>query len=476
MSDFEQRVSRALADGAEDAPGAGCLAAAARRRQARRVRRRAVVGAVVAVVALGVGGVVTAAVVGDGPDGSADVAQSVDDPGWRTVEVELEPTGVLDEPVTIVLDVPSGWHELPEGDDCQLTAAAYGLGDEPCSQSEAVNLVPDTGAIDFAFGPGLRSADDSDGEIASRWTGYVSVGDVYVTVGADDEQTALRVLGSARFAGQAVPDLSGDWTRASADGVAYTVPAALAAGVEVVPHQGDTEYGYGQWDDGRWRAVLTVGDRDVVALMPTRALAEVMAGSARPAPDDAAGAWTTVRFEGLALDLPPGWTEYVDGDCGYSSTSRVPTRSFSAEPCSAGSGSVSVFGKQGTRPAEPLGSYGNRGGIVWSGDGEVIVSDVAPDVARRIMASVRPAGDAAPDVVTWTTTDLGDGVTAEVPADDRVSVTLSDGVPECTTPGIGPAEGEDGAWRVGLCRNRIVTVRAPTEALALVVAARVRGW
>lgn len=67
MSDFDERLSRALADGAEDAPVAHALADRARTRLGSRRRRSAVAGSMAAVVAI----VVSAAVLtGNGGDRS----------------------------------------------------------------------------------------------------------------------------------------------------------------------------------------------------------------------------------------------------------------------------------------------------------------------------------------------------------------------------------------------------------------------
>jgi len=127
-----------------------------------------------------------------------------------------------------------------------------------------------------------------------------------------------------------------------------------------------------------------------------------------------------------------------------------------------------------------------RGGID-SVFGEVLLGDTVVTVdlpkervtVRRVLASVRPAGSPGVEVTGWETETVSDEygeVTVRVPEDPRVVVSLERGFPDCD-PGRTPAEPDgDGGWTASLCRDRIVTVSAPTQALADVVAATVKGY
>ena len=126
-------------------------------------------------------------------------------------------------------------------------------------------------------------------------------------------------------------------------------------------------------------------------------------------------------------------------------------------------------------PDDLPGLTGSSGSLTV-GDRLVGVEGVSPEVARRILGSARPVGVPAPGVATWRTVDVGAGVTAVVPEDHRVHVMLRNGVPKCASERSPAQPTDDGRWVTGLCRNRIVTVTAPTQALADLVASQVEGY
>lgn len=184
--------------------------------------------------------------------------------------------------------------------------------------------------------------------------------------------------------------------------------------------------------------------------------------------------WQSVSELGVTLDLPPGWVSLDASEC--------PAR-----------GPGPLHGPMGTDPcADPdtvpaaqvfdypvdfdsLPGLGPDGGHVSAGDAGVVVFGVERDVARRILASARPTGEPAPAVESWTTLALEAGITSQVPEGSDVEVQVS-GIPRCMVR-RSPAEPLPGdRWRARLCRERIVDVNAPTQALADVVASTVRGY
>ncbi|MDO9454750.1 hypothetical protein [Nocardioides sp.] len=473
MGDFEDRLRSALVAGSEDVVGAVGLADGARRRTRSRRRRRLSVGAALAVVAvvvpLGIVGVVA------GRDDATDRSVvGVTDDGWQTVSFDYEPFRNDLEPGTLLVDVPPDWVAYPENAECPgfFEWGAPGR-DDPCDESETVGFAVDSGNLDYVFGPGLHPASDYRGGAgSSAWLGHVELAAADVSVSTDDRQLALRILGSAREEGDEVSDLAAPWTDVVAEGgLTYPLPDLPTGAVEVDVRDdvtGDARYADGrEVADGRWLYATTPEDGPTVRVTaPTLALAQVVAGSARP------DTWQRVALlDGLAVDVPVGWGPVPAASCEREGVTLAPA----GTGCDDGGPQVHAVTDVDIDIATKLGEIGADGGYVSIGAAYVFVSGTDPDTARRILASAGPAGEEPPDVASWRTLDLDAGVTAEVPADPRVSVSVANGVPRCAALRR-PARREGASWVASLCRNRIVTVNAPTQALAQVVAGQVRGW
>ncbi|CAN5699480.1 hypothetical protein BH11ACT8_BH11ACT8_21720 [soil metagenome] len=485
MSDFEDRLGRALSEGAEEAPGAGGLADGARARARTRRTRRVSAFAVAAVLVL----VVPLAVVAqrdDDGNGGVDGAATSAGAGWKTVSFERE-TYVRDQgDVTVLVDVPESWTEIPDSDDA-CGFYDYGAPADSCTEVELMSVISDAGNLDYYFGAGLRPASDFDFHVDAAWTGHVDLGGVDVGVASNDEQTALRVLGSARLVGQEIPDLAGDWPVIVDDGVAYQAPPldeAAGFGVQVGPRTKRDEYAEGaEVTAGHWQASATVGDHRIQVLAPTQALAELVAGSARVAED---GEWQTVRYDGsptnesgdasVLVDLPGDWGLLDTSGCSFTQVRYGPDGD---DPCDsslrAGIESNALYDTIAPPGLGPDATSGDA----FAGGTVVFVDAADHETARRILASVRLVGADAPSP-TWRTDEVGQGTLVDVPGDDSVDVTFalvsrvdeSDPANDRTPAAPGPG----GRW-VALARptpGTLVTVSAPTQALADVVASSVR--
>jgi hypothetical protein len=231
----------------------------------------------------------------------------------------------------------------------------------------------------------------------------------------------------------------------------------------------------GRAEDGTVRCTVqdacvfkVVSDEVVFVSGLPRGSSDRVYDSIRPAAGVSSGAWQGASVLGLSLDVPAGWAAAPER-CTPVGGAQIglDQRAFSGiDVCEQERVSVSRGGE-------------TAGGRVYEGLGYVVVDGVtvrvdAPhDVVRRVLASVRPAGSPGVDLDTWETRELVQGVTVEVPVDADVSVVVSAGTPRCSgAPPVAERVGD--AWRAVHCLNRIVTVTAPTEALAMVVAATVR--
>jgi len=470
--DLEDRVGAALAHGARRAPDVGGLTDRARARSSRRRRTRArvLVGASALAVILAA---VPLALLGDGA--SAPVGGEAAGGGWRTVEVELElPSG---PPRTLLVDVPAAW--APTSSDCHVDVALAGR----CDDEEGLSLVVDTGSQDFASGPGLRPAADHGHPDEAGWSGYVTVGpddgilEGYAVVASGERQTALRVLGSVRAPGEDLPGLEGAWPVTVEKGVAWSAPAGVSTAVGVEPSWNGPRGGYGfrgfagSSRAAPWAAVKEVGDQVLRVVAPTRALAEVVAGSAGP--DDGVvpvDAWTTRTVDGVTLDVPPRWVRLDTGACRFGQTRFGPV---GTEPC-ATPAPLAVFGS---------GSYDNVAppgldpGYVLTGD-QVVTAEGDPDVVRRVLASAHLEGEDPGDVGGPWEQRSQDGVTWEQPEGPDVRVEASTGsTVSCATggPQYAAAPVVGGQWQAAYCGDGQATVVASTQALADVVASTVEG-
>lgn len=461
MSDLEERVSAALADGAEAAPGAGGLAAGARRRAAVRRRRRVAVGAVVAVLAVVVPLGVVRGLAGD--DGTREVAAA--GKGWKTISFDVDARA--DVPGgTLLVDVPEDWVELASGNRCQMFVRWGRPGSpNPCLQVEAMGFATERSLLDYATGPGLRSG----GTEGSTWVGHVSLVEADVTVSTKDQQVAQRVLGSARLQDEQIPDLSPSWAEIQQEGLDFQVPATAAGNVEIVVDD------VGEETDGSWRAVTELVDgRTVRVDAPTVALAQVISGSSRPA--TRLVGWTTVTLDDVSVDVPEDWSELDPAVCTNDRGAEVgPPRPQTSgiHPCDAATSVIVVSEDERDPDCCPAADLDRA---VRVGGRLVIPQHVDDELARRILASARPEGTPAPQVAEWETVEVGEGYTADVPVGGAVQVSLSEADVDCVNPG-GASRAylrDDGRWAAGFCGDRYVDVVAPTQALADVVALSVR--
>ncbi|MEN8671535.1 hypothetical protein [Nocardioides sp.] len=487
MSDFEDRLGRALGEGAEGAPGITGLAEAARRRARVRGRRRRSLLAAAAVLVL-VGPVAVLSQRGDAPRGDATAATA--GPGWKTVAVEREVSRRDAPDVTVLVDVPDSWVALPGSED-ECGFYDFGAPSESCSQVEVVSVVTDVGNLDYAFGPGLRPASDYDYPVRAAWIGHVGLGGVDVSVSSDDYQVAARVLASARLEGQEVPDLSAGIYVVGSDGVerpALPLDAAGGYGERIEARGRRDEYAFAeQIDDAHWRAVATVGDKRIVVVAPTPALAELIAGSARVQQRGGQGAWQTVTYEGdpvnesgdnaVLIDVPAGWEPAGGPGCSV----EVVTYADPALGCDDGP-VVRVAAEASTRyggPGLTDGGESSNGSVVT---GRYVVSADGADyeTIRRILASVRAPGESAPSA-TWRTEDVSAAL-VELPDDGSVEVRIQ--LYRGSALDVAASRRGSGSWQaqVIVTPGTRVLIDAPTHALADVVASTVRptttadGW
>ncbi|WP_134764779.1 hypothetical protein [Nocardioides sp. 1609] len=411
-----------------------------------------------------------------GPSGPGEAA---DDPvvrvvgaatdGWQTLEAEL-PGNRRDETVRVLVDVPGEWAPIDADPDSVCGYYSYGADPDDCGENEVVavygNLVSD-----YHFGSGLRPAEDYDTPIESDWIGHVSVGGIDVSVSSDDRDLALRVLGSARLAGDEIPDLTGAWTDVEVDAISYPVPTTVPEGlhVDVKDRSGPRRSAEGeQAGPGRWHAVATVGRSNVVAVAPTRALAELVAGSARKVTT----AWSTVEAApGVVVDLPPAWAR-VAGGCG---DGAVRFGASGTRGCD-GPG-IEVRSGDSVDASTPAGLDGGEG-LVRSGDVVVSAVGLPHEVAQQVLGSVRATDDPFPgSPLGWAATEVGspnDHVEQPQRADVRVD-SVADDCDDGQEAGARTAATRDGdGWLATACGGDAYEVRAPTQALADLVAASLR--
>ncbi|QCW50096.2 hypothetical protein FE634_06180 [Nocardioides dongxiaopingii] len=190
------------------------------------------------------------------------------------------------------------------------------------------------------------------------------------------------------------------------------------------------------------------------------------------ADDGVEAPWRTVEHAGVAVDVPADWRELDRTTCpsdtaGFEVGLPRPQTS-GLHPCDATTGlrigSAAALGAAGPHHD---GDAAVAGQVV-----RLQVTDAA--TTRRILASARPAGEPAPPVDGWRTADVDATLVADVPVGAGVRIDVSAGYPDCAADTT-PARPEgDGTWRAGYCVDRVVTVTAPTQALADLVVASIR--
>lgn len=200
--------------------------------------------------------------------------------------------------------------------------------------------------------------------------------------------------------------------------------------------------------------------------------------------------WRTVEFQPeaggppLAMEVPGDWVAYDDPGCELDTPVGPPD----VDPCVEGPVTTMDGNLWNDMYAIPPGLV-RFGDGVWSGtvrtaDAMVAVFTQDEQSTRRILASVRPAGDPAPSVDVWRTETVSNvygEISAELPDDPRVRLRIHEGSPDCvkSASADGRFEAEqqaDGSWVATLCWDIGGSVQAPTEALADVVAATAWGY
>lgn len=449
MSDFEARLGAALADGAEKAPGAGGLATAARRRAASRRRRRVVAGAAIAVAVAAVPVGVLAADRSDDPDRPPSVADPTPSATeWRTVS-DFE----------VSVDLPADWVELG-GSTCADVPGGWGpAGTDPCQP--VVRAVPPSKLswTSDAPTPGLATGTTS---------GFVQVGAVVVFV-SDREglehDTARRVLASARPEGEPAPDVVEWETVPVLDGVVADRPVGPNVEVTYDAAQSACLPSPAMKIDGVWVATRCPSGR-VVVTAPTHALADVVASSVRQGTVDG---WTTVDHQGIAVDVPPGWSRL---DCPEEIAVFAPVDA----PCDAvATGSVVILGPTISSSVLSWEVGSESGSVDLYALGGVRAGDLPAATVRRVLASARPTGTPAPEVAEWETFEAGRGFVVDVPVGDAVSVSATAGTFDCRVEPLGSRQQATGGWGDGFCAGQyLFSVDGPTQALTDIVSLSIR--
>jgi hypothetical protein len=276
MSDFDERLIRALRTGVTDAPEAHGLAAGARRRLRARRQKYAVAGAAVAVLAVAVPTALVAGGDDHGPQVGGDPTTTITDADgaeWQTV-------GRDDAEV----DLPVDWREY----DCEFEGAGslpiYGpTDDEPCGFDGASVAFYGSATFDASERPGVVQHGEG------RWSGYVTAGDWVVWAATPDRDLTLRILASARVEGELVVAATA-WERGRDQGLVWEIPAGWGVGADA-----GTSYGVEVGDrpagervvqslpervaDGQVRMYGDIGSRRVTVTAPTRAVAELALSS-----------------------------------------------------------------------------------------------------------------------------------------------------------------------------------------------------
>jgi hypothetical protein len=204
MSDLEQRLADALAQGAQDAPSAVGLAGAARARARRRRRTR--IGAVAAAVAVCIA-VPTAVVAARSSDPGKPAPSHVASEGTTDRAV---PAGMRVESWRgVTLLVPDGWGHGSLQAWCADGGQLRPLVELPGTVAPQIKCPTST------YGASFMTLDDHpDGEFdwpvtlqtsqgwpPDAWSGAHAVGDVLVSVTAPTQQEALSILATVRAIG-----------------------------------------------------------------------------------------------------------------------------------------------------------------------------------------------------------------------------------------------------------------------------------
>lgn len=202
---------------------------------------------------------------------------------------------------------------------------------------------------------------------------------------------------------------------------------------------------------------------------------------------EAGPGWRTVtvapepdRAARVRLELPVEWRRVDTSACEWQVTAYGPP----------GTDACDVAGYPVTLHEADVFDSARQAGLITSADGRwsghvvaggtvVAVGGTDRATTRRVLASARRAADPDPEVARWRgrdTVDGASGVTAVLPHDPRAAVEVHPGRPDCAVERTAVRREPGRGWSAGLCRDRVVTVTAPTPALVQVVRETVRGW
>ena len=200
MSDFEDRLTRALRSAGDEAPDATGLATAARWRARVRRRRTALTSAAVVVAVMGVVGGV--ALLGNGDDAPSPVA--TDPPSSPAAPTD---SGRVETWHDVSVTVPSTWGHGSMSTWCiQGSEPGTPVVERPGGAVEDIACTPATGyGVRFfeatgqhleAFDPGTVNESVGEEFPAGSWQGWDQAGSNGVLVVAPTQDEAERVLGS----------------------------------------------------------------------------------------------------------------------------------------------------------------------------------------------------------------------------------------------------------------------------------------
>ncbi len=197
-----------------------------------------------------------------------------------------------------------------------------------------------------------------------------------------------------------------------------------------------------------------------------------------PVDDPAPEGWQTISQEDVRAQVPADWRKVT---CGEGEIPRWTPPSD--EPCAQWQGAAFFGGALYDAIVGPgvsqSGGDGMAGGHVYAGDLVLSVGGIEADLARRILATARVEGQPTVDGSTWVAFERG-ALAYEVPAWWGVGEGADrSGYSVCATLAKGrkslPPEQVDAAHVVlrEVVGDRMVTVAAPTQAVAELVMATV---
>lgn len=495
MSDFEDRLGRALGEGAEDAPGAGGLADGARGRAQRRRARRAMAGAAAAVVAIAIPIAVVSARSGPTERGT-----------------ELPPASALALPRVTCGGGPSWEVETMDGglpnavDDAEVRAAFAGvLREAPVDAPIAIQeqgperadyIVLASGGDSYTLGlrgwtingpsRNAMTADlkrEPDGSL--RMTSWGDCRRLEIVVAPDRilVEVTAPAGGVLRTTDAPVVMVTESDCTGGRDPSAFLgKPAVTEDSSRVVVNLTSEAIIGGADCPGNPSVPLTlsldepIGDRELYdgGTFPPTPIK--LAGPSSSTDDE----WQTVTYERdpnsesgdnrVLLDLPLSWEPLGSRGCGFGLVT------YGEPGLGCRGAAVRVYGEASLDYAGPAlaDDAQSSSGLVVTGEFVVIADGADYGTIRRVLASVRLPGDPAPSP-TWTTVWLGrDKV--DLPDDGSVTAEVATPSGVERLPTRVATQNPDGTWSALVARGEgtAIHVIAPTQALADMVASTVR--